>query len=388
MTIKKSLLFLLFCLILPVRAQFDVPLQGAVIGINTVQQDRILLYELQGDRYRELSFGAQQHHLWDFSPDGCRVLFTLSDDFAPGDLYTAKLDGSDLQAVISYDEVDADLWGIIEAQWQPGGDLIAFTMQRQLSGREQYHIGRVSTNNPIPEFYSVAGREFSPQWSPDGEWLVYIGYQDRAAGIDMFSTAVPTVEPIPGQAPVPLTYVTEADLWLVRADGTDKVQHTSFFTGSVTKPRWSPDGETISFVHSPTGGIDTLWIIGSDPTARPAQLSFARSLLLDSTWLPDSTALIASLRDFKNISENRLWHIPLVGRADDAAFQYLESFNLSHADYPRFSPDGRWLATRSAYELTLIDLETRQTLVLDDIATGNTPVIWSPEAFNDEQDCD
>ena len=379
---------LLFFMILPVQAQNNLPLQSPVMGINTVQQDAILLYDVTNNTYRELNLGADAHHLWDFSPDGCRILFTLSEDFAPGRLYSAKLNGSDMQPVIVYDDLEGDAWGVLEAQWQPGGDLIAFTMQRDLNGREQHHIGRVSMDNPVPEFYSVAGREFSPQWSPDGEMLAYIGYQDRVAGVDIFSTAIPTAEPLPGQTPAPLNYVTEADLWLISVDGEEKLQHTGFFTGSVTKPRWSPDGETISFVHSPAGSNDTLWIIGRDSSARPAQLSFNFSLYLDSTWLPDSTGLIASMRNFRQTSENRLWQIPLVGRADDAAFLYLEEAALSHADYPRFSPDGRWLATRSAYELVLVDMTTRQTRLLDERSIGNSPVVWSAAAFEDERDCD
>ncbi|MGB1286851.1 MAG: hypothetical protein ACPG7F_09990, partial [Aggregatilineales bacterium] len=108
-------LSVMLLLLSPTQAQDTLPLQSPLMGINTVQQDAILLYDVTNNHYRELNFGADAHHLWDFSPDGCRVLFTLSDGILPGKLYTAKLDGSDMQPAVTYDELDASAWGIIEA---------------------------------------------------------------------------------------------------------------------------------------------------------------------------------------------------------------------------------------------------------------------------------
>jgi Tol biopolymer transport system component len=117
-------------------------------------------------------------------------------------------------------------------------------------------------------------------------------------------------------------------------------------------------------------------------------LSFTWNLTLDSIWLPDGSALLAAVRDFGGISDNRLWVIPLDGGADTNAYEYLaDSRAYPHADYPRFSVDGRYLAFRTAYALAVIDTDTQGEAALID-AAGNTPPVWSPAGFKGESTCD
>ena len=182
----------------------------------------------------------------------------------------------------------------------------------------------------------------------------------------MFSTAEPTR---PGQTS---TNIREADLWIVSADGSSKYRLTNFPVGSVS---------------SPTGNQDQFWMIGAAEGAVPTQLSYQWALALDLAWLPDSTALIASAQDVQGVRENRLWHLPLTGNADQYAVQYLSDPALSYADYPRFSPDGRWLALRSEYALALVSTADMSWRWLDETALGNTPPVWSPAAFAGEAAC-
>lgn len=369
------------------RAQAELPIRGPFIAMNTVQQDSIILYDLGGQTYRTLTLGTGWHTVWGFSPDGCRILYTLSRGTLPAKLYSANLDGSAARALVEYPQMPDDAWGVWEAQWSPDGRRIVFVMIREDAEKPLRHIAWIPPEGGPPNFYSVSGTEAAPQWSPDGRRLAYISYEERAAGIDIFSTAVPTVEPPPGQQPQPVINIEEADLWLVNADGSGKYAATGFLTGSVSQPRWSPDGALLSFVFSQSANNDMVWMIGAQPGAFPTQLSYQWTRVLDLTWLPDSTAIIASMRDFRSIAENRLWQIPLVGRADDSAGLYLENLPLSSADFPRFSPDGKWLAVRTAYEMALVHLETGAYTLLDKRTMGNTPAVWSPAGFQGEAGC-
>lgn len=406
---RRLLLFLSVVLLLVSGVELHAqtllrPMSGPMVAVTTAQQDRILMFDLstlhiqdgkiaEGLNWRELKFGAHWHVLWGFSPDGCRILYTLSDGTAPARLYSARLDGSDQRELVQYSDLPAEDWGVWEPQWSPDGSKIAFTMTRDQpkkngSTERQWHIAWIDSQGGEPQFYSKTGQEHSPQWSPDGSWLAYVSYQQRAAGADAASTAVPTIEPPPGQPGQSLTMLDEADLWVVSADGSTKYNLTNFATGSVRDPRWSPNGQLMSFIYSPSAGNDTFWMIANQQDAIPTALSSDWVMVLDTTWLPDSTAILASVRDFQKTKENRLWTIPLVGNADTGAKLYAADVpELSYADFARFSPDGHWLALRSAYALALVNTADNTWALVDDAGLGNTPPVWSPAGFKGELAC-
>jgi WD40 repeat protein len=388
------LLMLSITSITSAQTDSDVPLDAPLFALNTIEQDAIMLYDVNADAVRRLSLGAYKHHVWDFSPDGCRLLVTLQAGALPPRLVSVDLRGQDVRELVRYPELPADEWGVWEPDWSPASaeqERIAFTMMRVQPVRgvptRETHIAYVTPDDPTPEFFSVTGREYAPTWSHAGDWLAYISYDERVPGADLYSTAVPTAEPPPNVTPPEPTTVSEADLWVVSADGESKYRLTNFSVGSVSKPRWSPDDELVGFVYSMSNGNDMVWMIGNAESASPTQLSNQWSMALDLTWLPDGTQMIASLREFRDVVENRLWRIPLVGLADETGSLYLPSANLLSADWVRFSPDGRYLAVRSAYELALVDLRDSSVRLLGDWALGNTSAVWAPSEFMGEMAC-
>ena len=102
---KRKILFLLHLFLLLVSgvqaapgAPVTTPLEGPLIAADTAAQDRIVIYDIGTGAQRELTFGTGWQRVWDFSPDGCRIVFTSSDGSEPASLLTAKLDGSDVQS--------------------------------------------------------------------------------------------------------------------------------------------------------------------------------------------------------------------------------------------------------------------------------------------------
>jgi Tol biopolymer transport system component len=394
--ITFALCILTLCVINPVAAQngpgFYEPFTGPLIGTTASYQDEILLYDLGSNTYRQLSFGYGEHHMWGFSPDGCRMLFTVDsgDNYLPK-MYTSRLDGSDQQEMVIFDELPDNEWGVWEPNWSSTGN-IAFTILRDLpqQNREierESHIAWIEGIGGEPEFFSVTGSEYSPRWSPDGAWLAYVSYDERVPGADIYSTAVPTTEPPPGQETEDPTTIKEADLWVVSADGQTKYWLTNFDTGSVRSPRWSPDGELIGFIYSPSSVNDLFWMIANSPNALPTRLSNQWNITLDVTWLPDSSAMLSSVREFKGTHESRLWQIPLIGDADVDATLYAAGEEYMYTDFPRFSADGSYLALRNEYSIVIVDLSDNSSQRIYEDLPGNTPPYWSPLTFRGESAC-
>lgn len=361
------------------------PLIGPLLVSETAAQDRLFIYDLGASPdpitalppARTLQFGDQPVRAWEFMGGGCQLLLTLGAGGAADTTtraYSAALDGALLADLAPGLPPDVALW---EPQMQPGVDSAfarlaytqvqratperASTLNTDAAANFTHRIAWVDANGATG-FYSAAGDEHHPRWSPDGTHLAYIAYERAGNG------------------------AREADLWLTSADGAAKFRLTDFPAGSAGAPHWSPDGDLVAFVYAPDGLRDQFWMIGAQQGAIPTQLSYADLLALDFTWEPDGTALVAAAQDFRGNAESRLWRVPLVGSLDEAGAEVLPDAALGSQRAARFSADGRWLALRTGYTLTLVEVATGRWTRLDAPPANTTP-LWSPAAFTGEGDC-
>lgn len=377
--------------------QHQLPLVGPFIAVTPASHDAIHLYDIATGETRVLSFGYGEHHVWGFSPNGCRVLFTLDrEGLGLPMLYTANLDGTDVQSMVRYDERPAGSWGAWEAVWS-SQNRIAFTLIEQTpssSGdvRLTYRLATINGTTPnAPLFYTERLNEpMSPQWSPDGIWLAYVRYQDRVPGADLLSTAIPTNPPPPDVTPVAPPLISDADLWVVSADAQDHHALTDFPVGSVRAPRWSPDGTLIAFIYSPTPTNDLFYMIANQQGALATQLNFEWQSIHDMIWKLDGSSLVSTMRGFRDITRWGLWSIPLIGNADEGAISFLTDTDASPFGIiasPQFSPDGRYLAFRSQYRLVIYDLAQNTWQMLDHTSAGHSAPVWMPASFVGESAC-
>jgi TolB protein len=144
----------------------------------------------------------------------------------------------------------------------------------------------------------------APQWSPDGQWLAAamdVGTQEsdiwviRVDGTQRvnLTTASPTRDRFPTWSPDGrrLAFLRDSDIWAMDVDGVNPVNLTSGSPDLDWQPAWSPDGQWIAFSSNRDGSYD-IWIMRPDG-------SDLRNLTGDSAlseeapaWIPNSSTIL------------------------------------------------------------------------------------------------
>ena len=346
------------------------PLNAPLIATNIPDQSGILLIDIQSGEQRLLSFGRGNHYLGDFSPDGCEIVFTWEAELGQGELYAARLDGTGLRQLTFVGNTGALSYLAWEPQWSPDGSRIVYAFVRYYDppNEDPYrtsHIAWIPATGGTPAYYSNSGTEWQPRWSPDGQWLVYVSVQAVVGG-DLTET---------GEAPI------KPELWLVDINGQNKRRLTSFGEGGAFNPRWSPNGDRIAFIYEPLPNSHQMMVMAVDGV--PFVLHDQQAMVLDYTWQPTGRNLVAAIRGLGGQETNILWQLPT--QANTVISPFLPE---PSADYPRYSADGRWLAFRSSYELTLYDTASTEMTYLGEQTGNNSPPVWSPVGFNGEAACE
>lgn len=194
------------------------------------------------------------------SPDGKRIAFwgcpgSLANDCLPGedlDVWTVDWDGSNLLNL-----TEASAANESHPDWSPDGQQLVFDSDR--SGYSELYIMSADGNTP-KALTDGPGQNTEPNWSPDGQWIAYLCGQGGATRICVVSPdGQPAGEPIAGTTPAwspdgqrlafLCFYNNHSDICTTWPDGSGIVNLTDSLADEHS-PAWSPDGGWLAFVSN------------------------------------------------------------------------------------------------------------------------------------------
>ncbi len=177
----------------------------------------------------------------------------------------------------------------------------------------------------------------SPSWSPDGNRLAYVSFQ--------LKKPVVYVQDLVGGKQIPVAN----------------------FRGSNSAPTWSPDGRQLAVVLSREGGSQIFLINADGSNVR--RLTTSSAIDTEPFFSPDGQSLYFTSDRGGSPQVYRI--AASGGEATRVTFQ--GDYNVS----PRVSPDGKSLVYISRnsgrYQLTSMDLATRQIQILTDTQRDESP---------------
>jgi len=211
-------------------------------GVNV--DDEIYVVRSDGTHVRNLT-DAPDSNEWGpaWSPDGTRIAFNSDREGMP-QVYVMNVDGTGVERL-------SDVEGEYPA-WSPDGTRIAF---------ESYVGGTTPFGDPNYDVFIMDADGSNeqnltndpdsydgyPSWSPDGEW---IAFESTRATPEDFEPPVYDRERI-----------SDFDIWVMRADGTDPRNVTANLETLEKFPDWSSEGivytrEGAIVVTNPDGSIE------------------------------------------------------------------------------------------------------------------------------------
>jgi Tol biopolymer transport system component len=231
--------------------------------------DQIFEMNIDGTGVRELSTGKGRTTCSYFFPDGKRYLYSSTHgagadcppkpDYSRGyvwaiypsyDIYTAKLDKSDLKNITNSPGYDA------EATIAPNGKRIVFTSMRD--GDLDIYTMDLDGKN-VKRLTNEIGYDGGPFWSYDSQWIVYRAHHPKSDK---------DVADYKALLKENLIRPTTLEIWVMKADGTEKRQVTHNGKANFA-PYFFPDGKRIIFssnMDDPKGRNFDLYVVNVDGT--------------------------------------------------------------------------------------------------------------------------
>ena len=163
-----------------------------------------------------------------WSPDGTMLAFAATLDAATYEIYTIKTDGSALTRITDNKVDDLD------PSWSPDGTQLAWASD-VISRRSFQIVARTLSQTNVRQLTESSGSNLSPAFSPDGSSILFSSTRDR-----------------------------NADIYIMRADGTDERLLSFDSDADHRYPGWSSDGTFIVFTSTRNGGVENIFVMRPD----------------------------------------------------------------------------------------------------------------------------
>ena len=188
----------------------------------------IFYIDLKAGKISSLVKGGGLNLIGGVSPDDSKIVFTMSRG-ENASIFIKELDTGNLRQLTDKYGVDGS------PSFSPDGKFVTYVSNR--SGNPQIYIFDLTTKQTrrLTKFNWTD----TPQWSPNGDWIVFSGRQDPHHPIDLF-----------------LVDITGSQIRQLTAD-----------SGNNEDPFWSPDGRFIVFTTTRSGQRQ-IYVMDGDGSAQ------------------------------------------------------------------------------------------------------------------------